>query len=105
MSKQNVDPDETAPTSHLIWIYTAFHVCSVFKGLTLCMLSNFSCLCRPLLTFFKNNFSFMNAFRVSNGLDPDQDRQSVGPELGPNCLQMLSAADKSLAEYIVLKYM
>ena len=29
--------------------------------------------------------------RVSNGLDPDQDRHSVGPELGPNCLQRLSA--------------
>ena len=30
---------------------------------------------------------------VSNSLDPDQDRQSVGPDLGPNCLQMLSADD------------
>ena len=33
----------------------------------------------------------MNTFRVSNGLDPDQFRQSGGPHLGPNCLQMLSA--------------
>ena len=23
---------------------------------------------------------------VSNSLDPDQDRHSVGPDLGPNCL-------------------
>ena len=23
---------------------------------------------------------------MSNGLDPDQDRRSVGPDLGPNCL-------------------
>ena len=28
---------------------------------------------------------------MSNGLDPDQDRQNVGPDLGPNCLQRLSA--------------
>ena len=25
--------------------------------------------------------------RVSKSLDPDQDRHSVGPDLGPNCLQ------------------
>ena len=34
---------------------------------------------------------------MSNSLDPDQDRQnghSVGPDLGPNCLQRLSADDK-----------
>ena len=30
---------------------------------------------------------------MSNGLDQDQDRHSVGPDLGPNCLQMLSADD------------
>ena len=27
--------------------------------------------------------------RVSNSLDPDQDRHSVGPELGSNRLQIL----------------
>ena len=26
---------------------------------------------------------------MSHGLDPDQDRRSVGPDLGPNCLQRL----------------
>ena len=30
---------------------------------------------------------------MSNSLDPDQDRQYVGPDLGPNCLQRLSADD------------
>ena len=30
--------------------------------------------------------------------DPDQDRHSVGPDLGPNCLQRLSADDKSRYE-------
>ena len=28
---------------------------------------------------------------MSNSLDPDQARQNVGPDLGPNCLQRLSA--------------
>ena len=45
------------------------------------------------LTFSKNYFR--NNIRVSNGLDPDQDRHFVGPDLGPNCLQRLSADDKS----------
>ena len=35
----------------------------------------------------------MNTIRVSNGLDPDQDRRSAGPDLGLNRLQGLSADD------------
>ena len=31
--------------------------------------------------------------RVSNSLDSDQARRFVGPDLGPNCLQILSADD------------
>ena len=61
------------------------------------MLGNFSYFCCLLnfskLTFSKN--SFTNTIRVSNGLDSDQDRHSVGPDLGPNCLQSLSADDES----------
>ena len=38
--------------------------------------------------------------RMSNGLDPDQDQRSVGPDLGPNCLQRLSAEDKSSLVHI-----
>ena len=30
---------------------------------------------------------------MSNSLDPDQARQLVGPDLGPNCLPRLSADD------------
>ena len=30
-----------------------------------------------------------------NGLDPDQDQCSVGPSLGPNCLQLLSVDGNS----------
>ena len=32
---------------------------------------------------------------MSNSLDHDQDRHFVGSDLGPNCLQRLSADDKS----------
>ena len=45
------------------------------------------------LTFSKN--SFRNTIRVSNSLDPGQDEIYGGPDLGPNCLQRLSADDKS----------
>ena len=44
--------------------------------------------------FSKLNFkkkSFRNIIKVSNSLDPDQGRHSVGPDLDPNCLQRLSA--------------
>ena len=37
----------------------------------------------------------MNIIRVSNSLDPGQDRHSAGPDFGQNCLQRLSADDKS----------
>ena len=30
---------------------------------------------------------------MSNSLDPDQAQQNVGPDLGQNCLQTLSADD------------
>ena len=50
--------------------------------------------------FLEINFlkkSFRNTIRVSNtcSLDPDQARHFVGPDLGPICLQWLSADDKS----------
>ena len=32
---------------------------------------------------------------VSNSLDPDQVRHYVGPDLGPNCSQRVSADDTS----------
>ena len=32
---------------------------------------------------------------MSNSLDPDQARHFVGPDLGTNCLQRLSADDTS----------
>ena len=47
----------------------------------------------PKSTVSKN--SFRNTIRVSNSLDLDQARHFVGPDLGPNCLQSLSADDAS----------
>ena len=50
-----------------------------------------------LLIFFQNQLfrkkSLTNTIRVLNSLDPDQARHFVGPDLGPNCLQKLSADD------------
>ena len=37
---------------------------------------------------------FFNTIRVSNSLDPDRARHFVGPDLGPNSLQGLSADNK-----------
>ena len=37
----------------------------------------------------------MNTIRVSSSLDPDQARRKRRPDLGPNCLQRLSADDNS----------
>ena len=58
------------------------------------LLGNFSC-----FSFFsKLSFSkihFRNTIKMSNSLDADQDRQTVGPDLGPNCLQRLSEVDKN----------
>ena len=44
---------------------------------------------------YQNILSGLRTISVSNGLDPDQDRRSVCPDLGPNCLQRLLANDKS----------
>ena len=48
---------------------------------------------------------FFNTIQVSNSLDPDQARHFVGPDLGPNCLQRLSAdiAGKELIQNNLLK--
>ena len=57
--------------------------------------------CRLLILFSQINFLdffFRNTIRVSNILDTDQTRRSVGSDLGPNCLQMLSAEDTSRQE-------
>ena len=40
---------------------------------------------------------------MSNGLDPDQDRSYVGPDLGPYCLQRLSAEAKVTTSMLTVR--
>ena len=40
--------------------------------------------------FEKKNSKKLGNITVSNNLDPDQARQNVGPDLGPDCLQRIS---------------
>ena len=50
------------------------------------------------LIFSKLTFSTILSGTLSecqNSLDQDQDRQFVGPDLGPNCSRRLLADDKS----------
>ena len=70
----------------------ALEIAAVIKcRLIICILGDFSSICFHLLIVFKLTFSklVMNTIRakVSNTLDPNQERHSVGADLGPNCLQ------------------
>ena len=58
-----------------------------------------------LLNFYKISFfqnSFKNTIQVSNSLDQDLARQYVGPDLGPNCLHLISADDARVKFVLVL---
>ena len=72
-------------------------VCPV--PLTLCMLGKFACFFGHLWILYKNQpfskESSRNTIRVPNSLDPDQAQPFVGPDLGPNSLQRLSADNNS----------
>ena len=69
---------------------------------TMCMLGNFASFCRLMIFVFKINVITSQKclsdipynIRLLQSLDPDQDRHNVGPDLGLNCLQRLSANDK-----------
>ena len=57
-------------------------------------LGNFSCFFVEMLIISKINFLekiIRNTIRISIGLDPDQTQCFVRLDLGPNCLQRLSA--------------
>ena len=53
--------------------------------------------CRLLIFFFKIDFfeKFFQEYHQSVSLDPNQARHFVGPNLGPTCLQKLSADNTS----------
>ena len=58
--------------------------------------------------FQKSTFSkqsFRNTSRVSNSLDPDQERLSVGPDLDPNCLKRFQQMTKVTASKEIVKVM
>ena len=79
----------------LIWVIIGC-ITVFISFLTHCILGNFSCILSSADFFSKLIFqknSFRNTIRMSNSLDPDQVRQIVGPDLGPNCLPKLSADD------------
>ena len=61
---------------------------------TLYLLVNFAFFFLLSVDFFLTN-SFKITIRMSKSLDPDQDRQSVSPNLGPKSLQNFSAVAKS----------
>ena len=51
------------------------------------------CLSSSKSSFLKT--SLRNTIKVLNGLDQDQAQHFVGPDLGRNCFQRLSADDTS----------
>ena len=58
------------------------------------MLGNFYDFLTSTNVFLESKFlksDFRNTTRVSNSLDPDQGGFFVGSDVGPYCLQMLSA--------------
>ena len=71
--------------------YKMTHYFADVLYLSICMLGNCSCFYFRLLTFLKIKFLKIKpprtTIRVSNSLDPDQDRHSVGLHLSSNCLQ------------------
>ena len=58
-----------------------------------CFYYAFTVYCCAIL--YSLNTEFFNTIRVSNSLDLDQTRHFIGADLGPNCLQRLSADNKS----------
>ena len=54
-----------------------------------CFYYSFILIIVPYFTLWM--LDFFNTIQVSNSLDPDQALHFVGPDLGPNCLQKLSA--------------
>ena len=68
--------------------------CCLALVLIICLLGNFACFLLSQNQHFQKK-SLRNTIRVSNILDPDQAQHFVGPDLGPNCLQRLSADDTS----------
>ena len=97
----SVDPEQTAPGSTLFAIEASLtfqqtrkagdFCCDwrIKEGLTLCLLA--FCRLQFFFIYIKSTFSKEIVQEVQNSLDPDQAVRFVGSDLGPNCLQSLSA--------------
>ena len=57
----------------------------------------------PLLNFFEKLFQKYHQSVKRFVLDPYQDRHFVGPDLGSNCLQRLSAQTSLVGKELTLK--
>ena len=68
-----------------------FHLAFGFSNIAFIILSHFIIV--PYFTLWM--LDFFNTIQVSNSLDPDQAQQFDRPDLGPSCLQRLSADNKS----------
>ena len=88
----------------LVWFICApdtpfrLPICKKYEivKLTLCLLGDFHAFLSSAIFFFKINYFekfFKEYHHSANSLDPDQARRFVGPDLGSNCLQKLSADD------------
>ena len=85
MKKRNEGPDQSVEMHKLV---RAFVVCSCDN----IPLSSWCSRHSLILTAFNPNKCTHApiSIRVSNSFDPDQERHSVSPDMGPNCLQRLS---------------
>ena len=84
--------------SSILLLYTLTIYWEIFCLLFCCLLIFFK-----IIFLGENSFRNIYSIRVSNSLDPDQARHFVGPNLGPNCLQKLSADDmvKVISTYLL----
>ena len=75
----------------------------------------FNVVCSPFSKIIFSKNYFKNTVTASNGLNPDQDQSTIGPDLGPNCLLRLSRAlekpayhvnyKKKLIGYVFIKFL
>ena len=90
----NTDPDHVAPNM-------SGSECTLFAIVTINMKEFILCMHLLLSADFFQNQLFQKTLPgtllMSNCLDPDQDRQYVGPDLGPDCLQRLSISRRHVA--------
>ena len=68
---------------HQIFVSLILMLSLIIKAYTLLMLG-IICTVNFLTFKLKKVISLINTIRVANILDPDQARQNVGPDLGPN---------------------